>query len=406
MELSALLHSLSKYKTPLVLLCLSAVVNTVLLTYVIAEKFESSALVLVRPQEDLKITSAGQRKEVLDFPLPQVIPFEAMTRTYAEVIKSRAVAEQVVRILHLDEDRGETGWWKRAKKTAAKFAGDVWALLKYGKIPPEDPFERAVENVEDYISVEPKKDSYVFQITYEATDPQQAAAVVNTAAEVFVAYHQEVYKAEATKAREFVEAELRQSEQRLADARRQLQEFKESNEVTLLDEELSTKIDALTTLESSVAKQEVELSGLSQRLAPAHPQILELQAAIDLAKRKVEAQQAELLRYPAKEHELAKLTLELAVAEDTHKFLTHSYDDARIREAEQIREIAIVSPGVAPAHASRPIKIYYALVALVMAAVVGVVAVLLRDTMDPRIRNIEGAERALELPVLATIPSL
>jgi len=132
MELLEFLRLVGRYRTTIALMCASAALTALALTYVLTERYSASALVLVRPQEEMRLVGGGSDKETLDFPLPQVVPFEAMTRTFGEVIRSAAVVEPVVLRLGLDQPTVETAWWKRLKTWTKNRLSDAWALLKYG----------------------------------------------------------------------------------------------------------------------------------------------------------------------------------------------------------------------------------------------------------------------------------
>ena len=71
------------------------------LAFVLPEQYVSTALVLVRPAEELKFNSNAD-KEILDFPVGRSAPIDAPSKTYMEVIKSHAVAVKIVEALHLD----------------------------------------------------------------------------------------------------------------------------------------------------------------------------------------------------------------------------------------------------------------------------------------------------------------
>src|SRR5262245_45760124 len=113
MELLEFLRLLRRHRITIALMCASAALTALALTYVLTERYAASALVLVRPQEEMRLVGTGSDKQTFDFPLPQVVPFEAMTRTFGEVIRSTAVVEPVVRKLGLDQPTVETKWWKR-----------------------------------------------------------------------------------------------------------------------------------------------------------------------------------------------------------------------------------------------------------------------------------------------------
>lgn len=498
MEIAQLIRALRRYQGMILVLCASAVLNSVAGTYMVAERYKSTTLVLVRPQEDLELLQGTKTKGVLSFPLPAIVPFEAMSQTYSEIIKSRAVAERIVRALNLDRETVERVWWKRLRTKIKNFFEDVWTFLKYGRVEPADPFEEAIELVRRFISVTPTKDTYVFEIAFQAKDPKVAAAVVNMAAEAFAEYNRDLSKNEATLARQSTEQQLQQAEQELERARNTLKEFKDSNRVVLLEKEASARITSLSGFEtdlentrkdargvraeirqlraqlakqtefvkssttvtdnplvkdikSELAKLEIELASLSQRLAPAHPKILALEASIAHARQRlkeelsrtladetssintvyqtllrdllqaeaklealrakeqalaatVKRQQDFLREYPEKQASLDQLENELGLAQNTHKLLSNAYDEARIREGRLARDVRVVAPGIVPVYPVRPVKIYYAGVSLLMALVIGVGFALMREALNVRIRSVEEAERVLKLPVLATLP--
>jgi uncharacterized protein involved in exopolysaccharide biosynthesis len=274
MELYELLQAILKHKKLILLLSLSAMVQTCLVTYMLSEKYSASALVLVRPKQPMRISNLATGKELLDFPIPTTVPYEAMLQTYAEVLRSTAVAERVVRHLHLDVKTPEKSWWKRFKEWANDTASDAWTILKYGRLEAQDPFRKAVETVQDSITVTPTKDTYIFEIKYDSKNPDVAAAVVNTAAEELVQYNDEVSRADAGLNRKHVESRLVASETALDASRRDLLKFKEANRISLLDTQVAAKIDqqvdfekALDDVKKDVASAEAEIASIRDQLA-------------------------------------------------------------------------------------------------------------------------------------------
>jgi len=500
MEILEFFRILSRYKRMIALMCVSAAVNAVLITYVISEKYKSTALVLVRPQEELELKESLRTKEAMSFPIPQVIPFEAMANTFGEVIRSRAVASRVVTLLGLDKPVREEKWWNRFKDDVKERVYDAWTFLKFGRVKDVDPFTEAEEMIQNGLTVQPTKDTYVFEISFLSKNPDVSAAVVNTAADVFVDYNRELYQAEAKTAREFIEGQLEQSESALNTARAPLREFKESNRIVSIDEEVTKKIASLATFESSLedtrnkiattlatndeirkqlaqqsqslkassnvsddplvrqlqselAGKQVALSGLVDRLTPAHPKRMALESEISQTRAMLDKQLAQLLKdesstvntvqqellknlvmgetdletyraadrslselvsryrrelqgYSDKQLDLAGLELNVTVAENTHRFMRQAHDEARIHEAEKFQEIRVISPAKAPVYPERPVKVYYAGVAFTLALVMGIAAALLLEYLNFTLRSTEDAEKALGLPLLATIPSM
>jgi len=65
-----------------------------------------------------------------------------------------------------------------------------------------------------------------------------------------------------------------------------------------------------------------------------------------------------------------------------------------------------VSPAIAPVYPERPIKILYVGTAFGMALAVGIALAIVLEYLDQTLRTTDDAERALGLPLLATIPPL
>ncbi len=413
MEAQRLLRIIFHHKLLILLLSLSAVIHVVLITYVIDEKYKASALILVRPREELRFSGQETRKNILDFPLGINAPHEAPTKTFTELIKSRPVAERVVRNLGLDKKTRvpEQGYlkemWLQLKDDAKEYVKKAWDILKYGRIMQGDPFEKAVQEVQKRMSVHPTAKSYIFEISCLWKTPQLARDIVNETAQVFVELLVTLSEGEAKGTREFIEQRLQDTQRELAEARETLRRFKEQNKSILFNEEVTEKIKMISDLEASLEKTEAKLSGQLQELTPSHPKVLRLQAEKDSLVASIAQLKNGLQNLPDKESRLATLKLQVKVAEETFEFVKKEYEEARIREAKRASEIGVVSPAVLSTTPVKPIKIYYAGVAFFIALMTGIVSAFILESMNaPLLENIEEVERALDLPVLATIPQI
>jgi uncharacterized protein involved in exopolysaccharide biosynthesis len=102
MELFRIWRVLVGYKWILIGLPIVATCIGLGVSFVLPEQYKSTALVLVRPTEELKFDANGGDKEALDFPVGRSAPLAAPSKTYMEVIKSPAVAVKIVEALQLD----------------------------------------------------------------------------------------------------------------------------------------------------------------------------------------------------------------------------------------------------------------------------------------------------------------
>ena len=100
MELRYLLQLLREYRRLIVLSSALGCLLALAATYILPEKFEASTTVLIRPRKTAGSEQAA--KSVMDYPVSFNIPVDTMSKTYAAIMSSDAVAARVVDLLHLD----------------------------------------------------------------------------------------------------------------------------------------------------------------------------------------------------------------------------------------------------------------------------------------------------------------
>jgi uncharacterized protein involved in exopolysaccharide biosynthesis len=382
------------------------------LSYVLPELYESTALVLVRPGEPIKFNAAGSdRKEVLDFPLSQSAPMDAPSKTYMEVIKSRAVAIKIVEALRLDIEKPKKseGWFGEIKDDVKTWISDTVQVLRnyarYGRDIPATPFDKAVGGLEQGLKVAVRKDTYAFDITYLSKDPKEAAAVANMAAEIFLTHSAEAYRTESERARKFIEAQLEQSGKALEQARAAILAHKMSGSTFEITSEYIEKLKILSDLENMLAKTEGKLAGMRSTYNQSSPVFVALEAEKAEIKEQISGLRVQLAAYPEKERKINALTLTERLAKDSYEFFLKRYEEARIRESSVVSEIRIISPAVPALYPTKPVKILYAGLSLAVGLVVAICWALFFEPLDPRVRTIGDLDE-LGLPVLGVIPTL
>jgi succinoglycan biosynthesis transport protein ExoP len=265
MELRHYLRIIGIHKNLILLMCLSALVTSILITYIISEKYRATTLVLIQPTENFEMTSAG--KELLGFPFPITYndPIKTINQTYSDLIKSRPIIERVVRELGLQQEREEyepnffKRTWKKSKKETKALLDKARLLLMYGRIEESGPWEKEVTKVSKGLSVSPVKDTYLFEIECEFTEPRVAAAIANTAARIFVEYNRDASTKKAREFKEFVKEQKDISEKELNQLRETLKQFKNQNNIALLNKEAELKLSSLTDFEDSIKKADNSL---------------------------------------------------------------------------------------------------------------------------------------------------
>ena len=414
MEILEYWRILKKHLIMILVMCISAGLIAALLAEIIQEKYEATALVLVRPEEKISISPNTDTKELLNFPVMSGggHDVETPSNTYIEIIGSRTIAEKVVHKLSLDkaeeEGAAETFFDEVVdflKETVKDFTKVTLQVLKYGRVIGEEtPFEEAVEDVQENISLEAIIGTHLFEITYVGRPPQQTADVVNTAAEIFREYMNEIDGAEAQGSLAFLEERLEDSHKELMDARRALRELKERYKTISFEEETTEKIKNLSALEKNLVDKEVILAGLLEEYSPKNPLVLHVQAEKDTLLSTLTEEKTAMQERPQREHQLATLELSLDLAKDIYQLIKKEYEEARIRGAKYTSEVRVVSQATPPMYPTEPLRALYVGAAVTVAFLVGVGIAFVVEFFNMTIRTTDDAEKNLQVRVLATVP--
>jgi len=364
------------------------------LTYILPEQYESTALVLVRPIEEIKFdSSSGNRKEIRDFPVNLSALIDAPSKTFMEVIKSPAVAMKIVDALRLDIEKpkkDETLFESiknQVKNWVKSTALTVRNYLKYGRDISASPFDLAVEGIEKNLVVSGRKNTYAFEITYRSSDPNEAAAVANMAAEIFLGDSSEAYRIESARARQFIETQVDESHKALEQARAATLAYKNSGGTFKLKDEYTLQLKIVSDLENTLAKAEGELAGrrlLAKRTRVTDsPIVIAQEAEIADLKEQISALRIQLAAYPKKERQMNAITFNERLAEQSYEFFLKRYEEARAKEAATIKEIRIVARAVPGLYPVKPVKYVNAGLSFAIATLVAIGWALLLESRDP-----------------------
>lgn len=411
MEFYRLWRILLGYKVPIIILTLTATVVAVALTYALPAVYEASSLVIVRPEEKIKLSpNRGEGKEILDFPVSQAAPIDAPSKTYMEVIQSEAVAQRIVRALNLDaEDTISNAstferWRDEFKRWLKETIRNTRHILRYGRVIPATRFERAVEDLRESLTLEVKKNTYAFGITYSSGNPTEAAAVANKAAEIFLAHNAEAYRSEAETLRKFLESRLLESEKKMQDARDALQRFKDQAGIFSMGDEYREQLKVTTGLELDLESAQRRLAGLLEVFGPENGKVASVKAEISRLHHALEAHQASFAGMPDSERKVAQFELGVRIAQDDYAFIKTKYEEYRIEEQTSFDEIRVVSPATVPLYPTKPLKYIYAGLGFLLSLVTAIALALFFEYLKPRVRVVSDLTATLDIPVLAAIP--
>lgn len=411
MALYRLWRILLAYKLVIAIVPITAGLSAVAMTWALPHVYEASSLVIVRPDEKIRLSPRqGRGKEVLDFPVSHAAPVDAPSKTYMEVLQSEAVAASIVTALGLDAPpqirntstlvrlKDEFKFWLRDTVRSSRH------VMRYGRVIPATWFEQAVEDLRENLRLESQKNTYAFSIIYRSGDPGVAAAVANKAAEIFLVHNAEAYRSEAETSRKFLEARLAESETVLHEARGVLQAFKDEARLFAIGDEYRERIKVMSTLEVDAETAQAKVAGLLEFYAPSNGKVASAQAEVSGLRKALASYKSDVRNMPEHERRLSELELAVTVAQQDYESIRKKYEESRIAEQTSSADIRTVSPATAPLYPIKPIKYHYAGLGFLLGLTSSIALALFLDYLNPRVRLANDVTMVLDVPVLGAIP--
>ncbi len=413
MEEIAILEVLRRRVWLIVALVVVATIAGYAGSFLLPTKYTATALVLVRPHQDVKMNSRNSNKEFLDFPMGQA-NIETPSKTYIEIIKSPALIGQLVHQLALDKVETKKGFFSKHMPAFLKpyveefknFAKETTSVIMYGRVIPKDPFADAVKGVQDSLAMEARSETYIFTIKYTAKDPEMAAKVANSIAKLFINYMDQLRQSEGRYDIDRLRLELDKRRQQLESTRQDLEAFKRKHSIFRYETEYNSQLKVIADLQTELAKLNETSAGLA---AVASPNNMSTSSVSLTAKREsilsqLAALKEKLKPLPEMERQLNKLQLAEKVALAALDTVEKVYQERQIKDAYAARDVQLVADAVPPQLPSGPNRLIFAVVALLSATVLGVGLAFLLEFLNRRIRSISDVEDFVGIKVLATIP--
>jgi uncharacterized protein involved in exopolysaccharide biosynthesis len=289
------------------------------------------------------------------------------------------------------------------------------AAIKLGYIEPDMREEEEMPMVKAYqgqISTEQIEMTNIISIIATSSDPEQAAILVNTVAEVYKETHFENKKKEASNVREFVESQLDSYAMQLQRSEEDLQRFREAN--PLVVERISSNTSPaivnprITSLEQEIVRAELELISLKSKYTDIHPKVISLRRKIATSRQdlsvavdELSAQQKDL---SGKEIRLVQLKRNVALGQEVYTMFKKKHEEARILEAEKAEDVSIIEKAMVPGEPVKPNKNLNMIIGIFSGLLIGLIMAFVSESLDTTIGRIDDIEELLKVPVLGIIP--
>jgi len=259
---------LRRYRSLLILFCLSAMLFSLILTYIYQERYRATTTIIYRPTQSVRFQASEFQS--MGFPMP-LLPFEAIGYTIGQVGKSESVMREVVQRLHLDRvpanDRtGFSYCYHETKRLLKGFIRNTKSVLKHGRIIERNPTSAAIEELARNTELEVTSQDYTAKINVIDKDPQRAAKIVDVLGDVLVRVLREESIKDARAKRQEAEGVLAAKKAELDDIRTGVEKLKLAHQFVSLKEEISLNLRSVDQFERDLRKNEEKLSACRAKL--------------------------------------------------------------------------------------------------------------------------------------------
>jgi tyrosine-protein kinase Etk/Wzc len=132
-------------------------------------------------------------------------------------------------------------------------------------------FPTTVRNFMDHVEAEPIRGTRIVELTISANTQDEARYITNTLAEIFVDQGLSTKRLEARNVREFLDDQLKVASKQVAESEENLKEFKEKNQVVILDVESQNRIEKLADFQAELERIRAERDGILKLIRQDHP---------------------------------------------------------------------------------------------------------------------------------------
>jgi uncharacterized protein involved in exopolysaccharide biosynthesis len=269
----------------LILFVASAMVSSLVITFVFSEKFLAATMIVYRPTDRVGVqpNAVVPDKTALGFPVA-VTTVETVGATIEQVGRSERVLRRVVEELGLDqpEENTRTGiaWlYTEVKAMAKRWLANIWQVLKYGRTISENPTTQAIIRLAKNLSIE-SRDDYTSTLSVLDKNPQRAAKIVDCIGEVLVEEVKKIGVQAAQERSSELANRLEAKREEIKSIRSKLEQLKAEWNFHSLHEEMSLHLNSVESFETELYQNELQLRDARATLASLESQRSELEASI------------------------------------------------------------------------------------------------------------------------------
>lgn len=271
----------------------------------------------------------------------------------------------------------------------------------------------AREALAKQVSISSDTDGLI-SIVFDDGDAKRAADIANAYVEELERLTRHIAITEASQRRLFIERQITQTQEKLAQAENSLKRTQEQTGVIDLDNQGKAIIEAVAELRAQAAAREVQIAGMQSFATAANPDLIRVRQELAGLKSQIGRLEHDSVagngdimvatgRMPEAGLEYLRKLRDMKYQQAVYEMLAKQYEIARVDEARNSVVIQVVDPAIALDEESGPRRFMIVLSATVITLILVVVWVLVRGSLARAQRGFEQDGRWTELRELLRI---
>ncbi len=262
---------------------------------------------------------------------------------------------------------------------------------------------RAVASLQESFSVATAgRGTPILRVTFTATDPRRAMAVLDAIADAYVSQNVARGAIEAQKSLDFIEEQLPIAETEVQQAQQALNAYRQQQQSVDVEYETRILLDRATAIEAELGALALREEDVQRRYTVNHPVYQALLANRAALQKELDGIRASTGALPETQKEIFNLSRDLEVAQQVYVQLLNRAQELRVVRASAVGSVRVVDTAYADPRPVSPRRNRMLALAIVLGGMAGVGWVLLRQALRRGVRGAQEIEQA-GLPVFATV---
>lgn len=294
--------------------------------------------------------------------------------------------------------RSTNGRLRASIKTLRGHPGTVFTVTRFSLL------SRIAQIEQQLSTAETKKQSSIIGLTFEDTDPQRAARMLNAVADAYLQLNVERRSEEAEKTLNFLKSKLPELKVQLEKSENALNSFRARENTIDVSGEIKVLLDKSVELEKTRVQAELQRSQQATSYQPDAPIMRALDSQIGNLKAEESRLSSAISNLPRVQQDYLRLVRDVEVNNQLYIALLNNAQQLQVAKAGTVGNVAIVDRAVTPEHPTKPKRTQIVAAGGLLGVLLGFLAAQGMALLTARVRDPKKLEQATRLSSYAILP--